>query len=229
MSTISENLLALAQCKADIKDAIIAKGVEVLDSDAFSTYATKISQIPSGGGQNPIYYWDLTGENPLVDKLQDKTAIMTDGTIDSNGFTVTTSNSRINFQIPFRCYTRTEIEIGSMLDGGVDHNGAVIVYADSNGNNSYGLKWLKVSSYWAVWTSNNWENMGIGNNPSYFQNSKLTIEIDLERRMLVYKDDTLLYTTSGKIPERQYLTIGDKGYTFKTMTVKSLKYYELEH
>lgn len=50
MSTISENLLALAQCKADIKAAIIAKGVEVLDSDPFSTYATKISQIPSGGG-----------------------------------------------------------------------------------------------------------------------------------------------------------------------------------
>lgn len=229
MSTIAQKLADLAQVKSDIADAIIAKGVQVDPSDTFASYATKISQIPSGGGQNPIYYWDLTGEDPLVDKLQGKTAILTDGTIDSNGFTVTSLNSRINFQIPFRCYTRTEIEIGSMFNDGVDHNGAVIVYADSSGSSDDGLKWLKVSNYWACWTSDLWENIGIGNNPSYFQNSKLTIEIDLNRRMLIYKDDVLLYTTSGKISEGKYLTIGDKGNSFKTMTVKSLKYYELEH
>ena len=50
MSTIAQNLASLAQCKADIKAAIIAKGVSVLDSDPFSDYATKIGQISGGGG-----------------------------------------------------------------------------------------------------------------------------------------------------------------------------------
>lgn len=50
MSTIAEQLAELAQVKADIKAAIIDKGVAVSDSDAFSTYATKIGQISGGGG-----------------------------------------------------------------------------------------------------------------------------------------------------------------------------------
>lgn len=50
MSTIAQNLASLAQCKADIRAAIIAKGVPVSDSDPFSDYATKIGQISGGGG-----------------------------------------------------------------------------------------------------------------------------------------------------------------------------------
>lgn len=50
MATIAENLKSIADSKAAIKTAIIAKGVAVADSDALSTYAGKINDISSGGG-----------------------------------------------------------------------------------------------------------------------------------------------------------------------------------
>ena len=50
MATIAENLKSISDSKAAIKTAIIAKGVAVSDSDAFATYANKISSITGGGG-----------------------------------------------------------------------------------------------------------------------------------------------------------------------------------
>ena len=50
MATIAEQLTSLANTKTAIKDAIVAKGVSVSDSDTFSSYATKIGQISGGGG-----------------------------------------------------------------------------------------------------------------------------------------------------------------------------------
>lgn len=47
MATVAENLQAIIDIKEDIKEAIIAKGVSVADSDSFSTYAGKISEIQS--------------------------------------------------------------------------------------------------------------------------------------------------------------------------------------
>lgn len=231
MSTISENLLALAQCKADIKAAIIAKGVEVLDSDAFSTYATKISQIPSGGGRNPIYYWDFTSNDPLVDTLQGKVATLngTGGSFDAGGYQGVSATSFIKFGIPLRCYTKVEVEVGSMFDNGIDHNAPFICYGTSSGSSTDGLKYLKVSGYWALWTTSNWENMGIGGNTSYFQNSKVTVGLDFYRHMYVMKDDVLLYTSTGTIQESYELMIGASSGSFIDMVVKSVKYYELEH
>lgn len=49
MGTTAEKLQAIANSKAAIKAAIEAKGVSDV-GNVFSTYATKISQIPSGGG-----------------------------------------------------------------------------------------------------------------------------------------------------------------------------------
>ena len=54
MATIQENLDLLQNTKANIKQAIINKGVNVADSDAFSTYPSKISQIQTGGNINDI-------------------------------------------------------------------------------------------------------------------------------------------------------------------------------
>ena len=45
MGTISDKLNKIIQTKTDIKNAIIGKGISVSDSDAFSSYASKISQI----------------------------------------------------------------------------------------------------------------------------------------------------------------------------------------
>lgn len=48
MATIAENLQTILDIKNDIKDAIIAKGVSVADSDGFATYPSKIESIETG-------------------------------------------------------------------------------------------------------------------------------------------------------------------------------------
>jgi hypothetical protein len=50
MATISENISRINKAKTDIKNAIIAKGGSVADSDKIDTYATAIEALPSGGG-----------------------------------------------------------------------------------------------------------------------------------------------------------------------------------
>ena len=50
MGTISDKLTYLSGTKDAIKQAIIAKGVEVTDTDTFRSYANKIEAIQSGGG-----------------------------------------------------------------------------------------------------------------------------------------------------------------------------------
>jgi hypothetical protein len=50
MATIAEQLTGLANTKTAIKDAIVAKGVQVADDTPFSGYADKIGEI-SGGGE----------------------------------------------------------------------------------------------------------------------------------------------------------------------------------
>lgn len=49
-NTISDKLTYLEGTKSAIKDAIVAKGVAVSDSDTFRSYADKIGQISGGGG-----------------------------------------------------------------------------------------------------------------------------------------------------------------------------------
>lgn len=50
MTTIQENINRITQAKADIKEAIIAKGVEVADDVRIDGYAEKIGEIKQGGG-----------------------------------------------------------------------------------------------------------------------------------------------------------------------------------
>jgi len=50
--SIAASLTLLNSTKAALKAAIIAKGVPVADTDAFSTYPTKIRNITSGGGSS---------------------------------------------------------------------------------------------------------------------------------------------------------------------------------
>ena len=62
MATIAEQLTSLANTKTAIKDAIVAKGVAVADTDPFSAYAGKIGQISGGSAEewqpNPNW-WDI--------------------------------------------------------------------------------------------------------------------------------------------------------------------------
>lgn len=59
-NTISDKLTYLEGTKSAIKDAIVAKGVAVSDSDTFRSYAGKIRQIyGSGGGKFNITDYGL--------------------------------------------------------------------------------------------------------------------------------------------------------------------------
>ena len=53
--TIADNLQTIIDIKQNIKTAIKNKGVEVADSDSFTTYADKIESIETGGGDTTNY------------------------------------------------------------------------------------------------------------------------------------------------------------------------------
>ena len=63
MATIAEQLTSLANTKAAIKQSIIDKGVQVADTDPFSTYPAKIGQI--SGGSAPATKFGASIDNLL--------------------------------------------------------------------------------------------------------------------------------------------------------------------
>lgn len=50
MMTTADKLAYTRNAKKEIKNALIEKGVEVLDTDTFASYSEKIRNIPAGGG-----------------------------------------------------------------------------------------------------------------------------------------------------------------------------------
>lgn len=52
MSQLTDNLNTIASIKGDIRDAIVAKGVD-MSGVAFSGFASKIGEIQTGGSQKP--------------------------------------------------------------------------------------------------------------------------------------------------------------------------------
>lgn len=67
MATVAEQLTSLANTKTAIKDAIVAKGVTVADTDTFRSYADKIGQISGGGGGAPATKYGISIDNLLGD------------------------------------------------------------------------------------------------------------------------------------------------------------------
>ena len=64
MGTTADKLNKVLETKAAIKDAIVAKGVTVADTDPFSAYAGKIGQISGGGAATDEWqpnpnWWDI--------------------------------------------------------------------------------------------------------------------------------------------------------------------------
>ena len=55
MGTIADKLTYLNGTKTAIKEAIVAKGVTVTDTDTFRSYAGKIGQISGGGAPETLY------------------------------------------------------------------------------------------------------------------------------------------------------------------------------
>lgn len=84
MGTTSDKLAYLNQTKAEIKNAIIEKGVEVADTDSFRSYANKIAQIKAGSDEPPKMFG--VSLNDLF------------GTLDSNGILTPNSwNGELDF------------------------------------------------------------------------------------------------------------------------------------
>lgn len=65
MGTVAEKLTYLNDTKTAIKNAVIAKGVSVSDTDTFRSYADKIGQISSGGA--PATKFGVSLDNLLGD------------------------------------------------------------------------------------------------------------------------------------------------------------------
>lgn len=65
-NTISDKLTYLEGTKSAIKDAIVAKGVAVSDSDTFRSYADKIGQISGGGKADANNKWVNFNNVPSV-------------------------------------------------------------------------------------------------------------------------------------------------------------------
>ena len=120
--SVVDNLNRIKACKEDIKQAINNKGVTVADSDSFTLYANKISEIQAGGGneeeiaktarvlditENGIYTSQYTQDKDYLTIPDLVTGVFPDGTnfynwadINDGHFNTNvcpTANSRIEF------------------------------------------------------------------------------------------------------------------------------------
>lgn len=68
MTSINDNLIQLAETKANIRQAIINKGVEVASTDAFSVYPSKIASISGSSTPDPsdVNYSSDTGRSNII-------------------------------------------------------------------------------------------------------------------------------------------------------------------
>lgn len=104
MGTIASNLSYLAGTKAAIKQAIIDKNVEVLDTDTFRSYASKIGDI--GGGGYPLDAAELHAQ--ITADWPDITSIVendTDNTYPHKCIWLLRNNSPI-FDFTFDVYVK---------------------------------------------------------------------------------------------------------------------------
>ena len=121
MGTISEKLNYLKETKTAIKDAIVAKGVEVPDGTTFREYAGLISGISTGLSDADLALADATPEDVTAGKTfyagnrMLKTGTASAGNIVKE-ITVNADNN-VTFQIPARNYISIFWEIGASIYG----------------------------------------------------------------------------------------------------------------
>lgn len=110
MGTIAEQINYLAETKTAIKDALVAKGVSVADTDTFRSYAEKIGEIQSGGGESTIEYWKTPDD---ADKRNQMASMMMMTSI-SNKIT----NSRYTSVLPgsYGWYSAPTIVVAFAID-----------------------------------------------------------------------------------------------------------------
>lgn len=111
MPTIAEQLAQLAQIKADIKAAIEAKG-ETVGSDALSTYATHISNISGGGGDNlPAFITNSLTSLVIPDGVTKIRSNLCNSQTALTSITIPSSVTQINSSAFIGCTGLTSITI----------------------------------------------------------------------------------------------------------------------
>ena len=75
MGTLADKLQYLKDTKDAIMNAIIEKGVEITSSDTFRSYADKIKDIVTGGGDGIICNINYGGYNTVIDNVKNNIKI----------------------------------------------------------------------------------------------------------------------------------------------------------
>ena len=126
MSTTTDKLSYLLQTKNAIKEAIVEKGVEVVETDTFRSYANKIKNIQSGGSGNIDLVYALSNKNyKKGDKL-----LIKKGSYLAKDY----ENNYIGDNLS--AYTKGFIDDNTFL-GVFQNNGYVLQYINDNWEVSY--------------------------------------------------------------------------------------------
>jgi len=136
MSTIEQELILLNQTKQNIKQAIINKGVSVLDSDTFASYADKITSITSGSTTNQVF---CVNNGKIVDGKE--SILSFEGntvSFDATNFQATLANGT-----SFTLDSINSVDLTTLIESDVYTNN-YIVYVNPQGETSikplrYGL------------------------------------------------------------------------------------------
>ena len=75
MGTLADKLQYLKDTKDAIMNAIIEKGVEITSSDTFRSYAAKIKDIVTGGGDGIICNINYGGYNTVINNVKNNIKI----------------------------------------------------------------------------------------------------------------------------------------------------------
>ena len=111
-NTTADKLAKLAETKSNIKQAIIAKGVSVSDTDTFASYAGKIGQIQGGGGI-PNYIAPKNNVNGVYKADNTATSFSLNGATDVDQYAL--------YRAFYECTNITSVDLSSLTTISGDH------------------------------------------------------------------------------------------------------------
>lgn len=176
-----------------------------------------------GSGNKKLAAWDFTVG--LTDSVNGFTATLSGATRDENGLHFDSATDSCTIPSFLMSIARTFIIETGNFTAGAFNNGALLTMLSSGSSYYEGLSYHTGTSKWAVWDHiNGWNDSDISD-PDYFANSVVKIMITPERKMVVYKDDELVFESSSVLPfVITDLCLGSKSNnTFYDMNIKKLE------
>ena len=162
MGTTADKLNKVLETKAAIKDAIVAKGVTVADTDTFASYPAKIAEIQAGGGA-PATKFGASVDTFLGDVDENGILNLTTWTGALNFVGVKTAGESCMQYAFYGCTGITSVDLSSLQS--VDGYGMYHAFQNCTGITSIDLSSLQT----------------IGTNGMYsvFQNCRSITSVDL--------------------------------------------------